>query len=436
MSDESAILANSLSKTYKLYHSHRDRVKELIHPLRKCYHQKYHALKDIDLKVKNGEVLGIIGQNGSGKSTLLKILSSVVEPTSGNFSCNGKVTALLELGGGFNKDLSGLENIYFLGGLQGYSKKEMHRRVDHILEFADIGVYAHQPVNNYSSGMYIRLAFSVAINIDPDILIIDEALAVGDMRFQQKCFRKIREFRDAGKTMLLCSHSLGAIRDFCTKAMWLHEGKIMEEGDPVFVTDRYSAFMTARVSDLLIRNPASDADSSAGHTSITEDQPLSEKIDLSRVDQCDSYGIGGASIKGVALYNSDTNQPNSIFSGGENVCFYVAVAVETKLHKPGIQMVLNGAFGSPVFQITNYHYNQDIAIECGQTGIVRIGFTFPHIGNGNYTISVGFLDMNPESRSELHWIHEAVSLEVANPNIIYKLGTQLALDHADFQVFN
>lgn len=245
MTTPSVIKVTSLSKTYKLYHSHRDRIKELLHPLGKCYHQKYHALSNINISVQKGEVLGIIGQNGSGKSTLFKILTSVVTPTSGSYSCAGKVNALLELGGGFNKHISGIENLYFLGGLQGYKKREMKKRIPEILDFADIGIYADQPVNNYSSGMYIRLSFSMAINIDPEILIIDEALEVGDLRFQQKCFGKIKEFKNNGITMLLCSHNMETIREFCSRVIWLHEGKIMEQGDPVFVTSCYSAFMKA-----------------------------------------------------------------------------------------------------------------------------------------------------------------------------------------------
>ncbi len=205
-----AIEVIDICKTYRLYGSHRDRMKEFFHPLRKRYHTKHNALKDISFTLQRGEVLGVIGQNGSGKSTLLKILASVVSPTEGQYNCNGRVTALLELGGGFNEEMTGVENIYFIGALQGYRKKEMKKRVDAILDFAEIGEYAYQPVKNYSSGMYVRLAFSMNININPEILIIDEALYVGDMRFQQKCFRKIKE---SGKTIVFCSHNLSAVKD-------------------------------------------------------------------------------------------------------------------------------------------------------------------------------------------------------------------------------
>ncbi|MFP4470145.1 MAG: ABC transporter ATP-binding protein, partial [Bacteroidales bacterium] len=243
MTTPAAIEVNHISKIYRLYPSRQSRMIEMVHPLRQKMHRRFQALNDINFSVQKGEVVGLIGQNGSGKSTILKILSSVITPTSGSFTCNGRVTSLLELGGGFDMNLTGIENVYFIGAIQGYRKKQMEERMDQILEFAEIGDYANQPVKNYSSGMYVRLAFSININIDPEILIIDEALAVGDMRFQQKCFRKIREFKDLGKTIIICSHSMGAIRDFCTRTIWLNHGRLMADGEPKLVTDQFRDFM-------------------------------------------------------------------------------------------------------------------------------------------------------------------------------------------------
>ena len=181
MSEKPVIVVNSLSKYYKLYPSRKARLIEWIHPFGKKFHNPHGALREVSFEVNRGDIIGIIGENGSGKSTLLKILSKVASPTSGSFMVDGKITALLELGGGFNQELTGIENVYFLGAIQGYSRKEMELRMKAILDFADIGDYASQPVNTYSSGMYVRLAFSLAINIDPDILITDEALSVGDL---------------------------------------------------------------------------------------------------------------------------------------------------------------------------------------------------------------------------------------------------------------
>jgi len=249
MSKEITISVSSLSKTYRLYNSKRDFIKEAFHPLRKSYHKNFHALKNISFLVQKGEVMGVIGKNGSGKSTLLKILASIVTPTSGEYNCKGRVTALLELSGGFNMELTGIKNINFLGELQGFSKDEMKSRTKQILDFAEIGEYANKPVKSYSSGMYMRLAFSLAIHVDPDILIIDEILAVGDIRFQKKCLRKIQKFKAEGKTIILCSHSLELVKDFCTRTIWIHEGNLKDDGSSKDVTNHYSTFMrTAEIT--------------------------------------------------------------------------------------------------------------------------------------------------------------------------------------------
>jgi ABC-type polysaccharide/polyol phosphate transport system ATPase subunit len=429
-----AITVNALSKTYKLYHSHRDRVKEFIHPLRKLYHQKYHALKDISITLEHGEVLGIIGQNGSGKSTLLKILSSVVTPTSGSFKCEGRVTALLELGGGFNKDMTGIENIYFLGGIQGYPRKEMQKRLPEILKFADIGVYADQPVNNYSSGMYLRLAFSMAVNIDPNILIIDEALAVGDLRFQQKCYRKIKEFKDQGKTMLMCSHNLNAIRDFCTRAIWLHNGRIREEGDPFYVTDCYNSFMTSRVPAMAgekTNNVNLNPNAGAALLATTVN---SRSISWDMVESCESYGTGDALIHSVAMYHAEKHEKISFLTGGEKVRIYIQFVLLNNKPNPGILLIFNGQFGIPVFKINSFIFNQKLSFEVNTPTIATIDFTFPNLGNGNYSISLGIIEATKEAFQNLHWIHDAILVSVSNPDIRYKNGAQLALEKASVEV--
>ena len=206
MPEEVVIKIENLSKVYKLYNSPVDRLKESLHPLRKQYHHDFYALNNVSFEIKKSESVGIIGKNGSGKSTLLKILTGVLTPTSGTVKVNGKVSALLELGAGFNPELSGIENVYFNGMLMGYTREDMAERLDEILSFADIGNFVHQPVKTYSSGMFVRLAFAVAINVDPDILIVDEALAVGDIKFQRKCFLKIEELRKSNKSILFVSH--------------------------------------------------------------------------------------------------------------------------------------------------------------------------------------------------------------------------------------
>ncbi|MEA3443700.1 MAG: ABC transporter ATP-binding protein [Bacteroidota bacterium] len=434
MSKEIAISVNSITKVYKLYKSRKDRLKEFVHPMRRKFHNKFHALKGISFSVHKGEVLGIIGQNGSGKSTTLKILSSVVTPTSGSFKCKGRLTALLELGGGFNSELNGVENVYFLGAIQGYSKKEMTKRLPAILHFADIGEYAYQPVNRYSSGMYMRLAFSININIDPEILIIDEALGVGDMRFQQKCFRKLKEFKEAGKTIVFCTHSTGAVKDLCSRAIWIHKGEIIEDGDTQMVTDKYQAFMS--------QNSINDGNHKIENGDIlTSDNqpdlklfPDFKHLKWIDVSKYESYGSGGAQIKHATMINALNNQSTNILIGNENVRVALIVQADKKLVNPGLQIILNGQFGAEVFNINNYHYKQKIHLDVGKPSLVIVEFKFPDLGNGNYSISMAICDIENGIMTYLHWVHDALVLTIHNPDVRYKLGTQLVVDKA--RIFN
>lgn len=243
MPQEIAISVRNLTKSYRLYPSPLDRVKELLHPLRRSYGHDFLALDDVSFEVKKGETVGIIGKNGSGKSTLLKLITGVATPTSGTVSVQGRVSALLELGAGFNPELSGLENVYFNGSLMGYTRREMDRKLEQILAFADIGEFAQQPVKSYSSGMFVRLAFAVAVNVEPDIVIIDEALSVGDAHFQKKCMEKMAEFKAQGKTIVIVSHSLYAIRTLCLNSIWLNKGRLMAYDEAHAVVNEYTEYI-------------------------------------------------------------------------------------------------------------------------------------------------------------------------------------------------
>jgi homopolymeric O-antigen transport system ATP-binding protein len=237
--DNFAISAKNISKVYKLYKDPFDRLKESLNPLKKKYHKDFYALDNFSMVVKKGEIIGIIGKNGSGKSTLLKVLAGVLTPSSGSYHVDGKISALLELGSGFNPERTGLQNVYINGAINGFCAKEMEHKSQDIIEFADIGEFIHQPVKTYSSGMRARLAFGVAIHIDPMILIIDEILSVGDSAFQRKCFAKIEAFKKAGKTILFVSHSAAQIVELCDHAIWISRGQKIIEGNPKFVTGLY-----------------------------------------------------------------------------------------------------------------------------------------------------------------------------------------------------
>lgn len=236
------IIVENITKVYNIYRAPKDRLIEAFLPRRKR-HTEFYALKDISFDVTEGEIIGIMGRNGAGKSTLLKIITGVLQPTSGKVEVSGRISSLLELGAGFNNEYTGLENIYFYGTIMGLSKAEIEGKVQEILDFAEIGDYIHQPVKTYSSGMFARLAFSCAINVEPEILIVDEILSVGDLRFQSKCFKKFKEFKQKGVTILYVGHDIATLRSFCDRCIWLNHGEIVDSGDPAYISAQYMEFM-------------------------------------------------------------------------------------------------------------------------------------------------------------------------------------------------
>ena len=238
-----AIKVSHLTKVYKLYDKPIDRLKESLSPFKRNYHKDFYALNDVSFEIKKGETVGIIGKNGAGKSTLLKIITGVLTPTSGHVHVNGRIASLLELGAGFNLEYTGIENIYLQGTLIGYTHEEMETKIDEILAFADIGDFVYQPVKSYSSGMFARLAFAIAINVEPDILIVDEALSVGDMAFQEKCILKMKSMINNQRSILFVSHSLPSVRNFCTKAIWMKEGTTVMQNEAYIVCEAYSDYM-------------------------------------------------------------------------------------------------------------------------------------------------------------------------------------------------
>lgn len=240
---ELAINIENITKTYNMYSKPSDRFKEALHPKRKTYHELFYALKNVTIQIEKGEMIGFIGENGSGKSTILKIITGVLTQTNGNIEIDGKISALLELGSGFNPEYSGYENIFLNGMVLGFTREEMEDKVEDIIKFADIGDHLYQPVKTYSSGMFVRLAFAVAINVDPDILIVDEALAVGDLEFQLKCMEKFTEIKNSGKTILFVSHDVNSVRRFCDRVFWLKNGEVVESGDTMEVTSNYENYL-------------------------------------------------------------------------------------------------------------------------------------------------------------------------------------------------
>lgn len=319
--DQDIVIAvKNLKKLYKLYNNPKDRLKESLSLVRKKYHQEFYALNDISFEIKKGETIGVIGKNGSGKSTLLKILTGVLSPTEGEVIVNGKIAALLELGAGFNPEYSGMENIFLQGTILGFSKEKMEEKVPAILEFAEIGEYIFQPVRTYSSGMFARLAFAVAINVEPEILIVDEALAVGDVRFQAKCFKKFEDLKDQGITILFVTHDVFSVRNMCDRAIWINQGELLLEGDTSLVTAKYMEYMN---SETLSLNTVLD-DEEIG-TTITSENRNTEFNFINR------WGKEQGIIKYLELYNSKGKRTD-VFETGENIKIIIGFEVKPDMN--------------------------------------------------------------------------------------------------------
>lgn len=310
--NNTAIKVSHLTKIYKLYDKPIDRLKESLHPLKKQYHKDFYALNDVSFEIKRGETVGIIGKNGAGKSTLLKIITGVLTPTGGSVHVHGRIASLLELGAGFNPEYTGLENIYFQGSLMGYTREEMESRVDEILAFADIGDFIHQPVRMYSSGMFARLAFAVAINVDPDILIVDEALSVGDAKFQSKSIKKMESIRNKGTTILFVSHAIEQVKRFCSHAMWIDNGRLIQIGDQSTVADLYTDNLHLETNNTVQQNADKINTHHSRHAKIIDFQI--EKNEIKVFDELKvtiHYEIYDEKIDdlliGIALYDAERN---------------------------------------------------------------------------------------------------------------------------------
>ena len=317
--EELAIQVKNVSKMYKLYEKASDRLKESLGFTRQKRYKEHFALKNIDFEVKKGETVGIIGTNGSGKSTILKIITGVLNPTEGDVKVNGRISALLELGAGFNMEYTGIENVYLNGTMLGFSEKEIDERLDAILEFADIGDFVHQPVKSYSSGMFVRLAFAVAINIDPDILIVDEALSVGDVFFQAKCYRKFEEFRNQGKTILFVSHDLGSISKYCDRAILINKGVKLSEGTPKAMIDMYKKLLVGQL-------PLEEEDEDINSLEVPETSK--EKEVLQSNPELLEYGNKAAEIVSYTIEDANGIVSDTIEKGTD-----FTIRVKLKFHK-------------------------------------------------------------------------------------------------------
>lgn len=400
MEESVAISIEHLTKIYKLYDRNRDRLKEALHIGKHINCREHYALNDVSLDVHTGETVGIIGTNGSGKSTILKIITGVLNPSAGNIKINGRISALLELGAGFNMEFTGIENIYLNGTMIGFSEEEIDAKLQDILDFADIGDFVHQKVKTYSSGMFVRLAFAVAINIDPEILIVDEALSVGDVFFQNKCYRKFEEFKKQGKTILFVSHDLSSISKYCDRVVLLEKGRKIGEGEPKEIIDMYKKVLVGQL------------DQKADTAKSREYAKGSKWKDMMNLNPtADEYGSGLAEFEDYCAYDNAGNITNTIIKGEE---FTVKLKIRffEKIQDPIFAVSFKNMQGTEITG-TNTMFER-VTTGTPEPGDVYIA-TFTqdmNLQGGEYLVSLGCVGYREGNFTVYHRLYDIFNLTV------------------------
>lgn len=440
--NETTIQVKDISKVYKLYNKPTDRMKEVF--MKKNMHKNFYAVDGVSFEVKKGETVGIVGKNGSGKSTLLKMITGVLTPSTGEINLAGKVSALLELGTGFDGEQDGISNIYLNGNMVGLTKEEIDASIQDIIDFADIGDFIYQPVKTYSSGMFVRLAFAVAINVKPEILIVDEALSVGDFRFQQKCYRKIREFKENG-TVLFVSHDTGAITSFCDRVIWLDNGKIYKEGRPEEIIEEYLAYMrydvkemeafhaeTEQLEEAKIESAKEMHTDNGDKSSIIEDKTeeqnadkievnLSENATLSEEEKIEAralaFGNGHARFTKVELQNSD-GKPVSIVSSGMKLAIRMDIDVKEEIDMPILGLNIKDAVGN-VLVVTNTVFEKEKmdSLKTNSRYSYKWSFTFPMLRTGKYSLDISLAEGTYQLHEQVHFINDVLIINCVDDHL-------------------
>lgn len=405
MENKKVIRVKDLTKMYKLYDKPSDRLKEALGLTRKKLYKEHYALHDVNFDIYEGECVGIIGTNGSGKSTILKIITGVLTPTAGEVKVDGRISALLELGAGFNMEYSGLENVYLNGTMIGFSKEEIDARLNDILEFADIGDFIHQPVKTYSSGMFVRLAFSVAINIDPEILIVDEALSVGDVFFQAKCYHKFEEFKKMGKTIIFVSHDLSSVSKYCDRVVLLNQGVKLGEGSPKEMIDDYKRVLVGQY----------ELPESKSESSLLNDEQIQVAVQKKAAKQDTSklleYGTKEAVIEQFYMTDDRGTESKSIIKGSE-FTIHMKVSFMADLPAPIFAFSIKTVKGTEITG-TNTMFEKTF-LESVKAGAVKdITFTQKmSLQGGEYLLSFGVTGYDGNDFQVYHRLYDALDLTV------------------------
>ena len=423
MAEDIAISVNDVSKMYKLYDNPMDRLKESLGLSRKKKYKEHYALNHVSFQVHKGETVGIIGTNGSGKSTILKIITGVLSPTAGEIAVNGRISALLELGAGFNGEYSGLENVYLNGSMIGFSREEIDAKLQSILDFADIGDFIYQPVKTYSSGMFVRLAFAVAINIDPEILIVDEALSVGDVFFQAKCYRKFEEFKEMGKTILFVSHDLSSIGKYCDRVVLLNKGEKLAEGGAKEMVNLYRRVLVNQYDDADLEEGAENAE--AGQDGQLTDGTAGENVSkkehagggramkdsLNLNPKVLEYGSKLGEIEDFAI-RDDTGMITNVIEKGKEFSVQMKVRFQADVNDPIFAFTLKDLKGTEITG-TNTMY-EHTPVKPQKAGDVR-EITFKQIMSleaGEYMLCLGCTGYKDGDFTVFHRLYDVCNLTV------------------------
>jgi len=400
-SDDVAVRVSAVSKRYEIYETPRDRLKQFVLPRMQRlagqasgqYFREFWALKDISFEVKKGESVGIVGRNGSGKSTLLQIIAGTLSPTAGAVNTQGRIAALLELGSGFNPAFTGRENVYMNGAVLGFSRNQIDLKLEAIQSFADVGVHFDQPLVTYSSGMQMRVAFAVATAFEPDILIIDEALAVGDAYFQQKCFHRIERFKDAGGTLLFVSHDANIVKHLCDKAILISQGKILSHDIPKTVIDLYQGLVaqTTDLGDHAVVVVQTQSTQPAGSAEVCESNAAWTKATTITTNQ-------QAELIDFKLLD-DTGRQVTYIESETNLTVQYRIRLKKDFERPAFGLIVRDKTGRSLFETSTYAMNMaEKPVAMGKDVLVRFTFNF-NLRAGQYSFSVGVANKG-FSRSE------------------------------------
>lgn len=415
------IQADKISKCFRIYRHPSDHLKELLSFGRRRYHEPFWAVRDVDLSVERGACLGIIGENGSGKSTLLRIMAGVIRPTEGALDVRGRVSALLELGAGFNPLFTGRENIFLNASILGFTDAQTRERIPSIEKFAEIGEFVDRPVKTYSSGMFVRLAFAVAIHMDPDVLIVDEALSVGDIFFQQRCIRRIQHLKQQGVTIVFVSHDLGAVRSLADETIWMDHGRVYLAGKTDEVVSKYLAAMVTRGRKEIMEEEAIGKPLAAA-----EDLDISDEArariprfitHLPNVDH--RYGNAKARIQGIGIYGQ-SGDPVAAVAQGDRICIRVSVEFIDNVEHPNVGFMLRNRLGEDVTGTNAMFEGMRLdSVHAGDRLSVDFVMDMPHLYGGFYYFCPAVADGALDQYEMCDWVDNAFAIEVIQRTATY-----------------